>query len=132
MFTVIMSEIPNWLILPYWVIILFAIINIISIFLESSTKHAGYILSGTKKIDDIKRRDNIMILARLYLIGIYSVFFLMDTSLDWRAFLGRWGIFALLFFDSYCNIANYVDFNWHNIQNKLLDIRIKKLLKNQK
>lgn len=120
-----LTDIPEFLILPYWVIILLIIINVISIYLESSTKSHGKLTSGSQTIEDIQRRDNIKIIARIYLVIIYCAFFLFDTSSDWRAFFGRWGIFGLLFLDSYCNIANYIDFNWTKVTATICKLKIK-------
>ena len=113
------DPVPQWAILPYWVLVLVAIIDIISIYLDSSTKiginEKFMSFRGTKTIDDLKRRDRINIISRIYVILIYATFTFMDVPTDWKTFLGRRAIFWLLFFDSYCNIANYVDYNWYKI-----------------
>ncbi len=119
-----MSGIPTWLILPYWMIILFAIINIVTILLESSTKKEIEIgKQGNKTVDDVKSRDRLSAIPRIYLIIIYSVFFVYDTTLDTRAFWGRWGIFSILFIDSYCHFANYIDYHWYTIIKILIKIK---------
>ncbi len=108
---------PDWTVLPYWVIILVAIINIISIFLNSSTRKEseGNKLVGLQSVIDIKRRERISIIPRVYFVIIYTAFWIFDTSLGERSFWGRWGIFGILFIDSCLNLANYADYHWYTI-----------------
>lgn len=111
--------------LPYWIIILIAIVNIITILLESSTKKDGetYTKSGTRTLSDIKSRDKLSIIPRIYFVIIYTMFWLSpEISLDIKAVWGRWGIFSILFIDSYCHLANYIDYHWYTIL-KILRLR---------
>ena len=129
------DPVPQWAILPYWVLIVIAIINIISIYLESSTKVGTdkfISFRGTKTVADLKRRDRINIISRIYVIAIYTMFTFTDIPLDWKTFLGRRALFWVLLFDSYCNLANYVDYNWYKIVIIFNNIKLKLKSKSNK
>ncbi len=94
-------------IIPLWVIVLFSATNIVGIYWCSKLKE-----TDEKKSPDEKRREKLSMIPRAYFFLIYLSFWIFNTDLEIRAVLGRYGILAILFFDSWIKFAEIFDHYW--------------------
>ena len=85
---------------PLWMIAFFA-----------TTYVLGFYLNYRRK-DNLRKRNILSILPRLYFWAIYSSFWLFDVTVDVRSTWGRYGILAILIVDSYDEFIELWDSSW--------------------
>lgn len=99
--------------IPYWIIVLAVLINIISIVINKQGNINSMFLSALS--------------TRIYFLIIYISFWMFDTSIETRAIWSRWGILAIFVSDSTILLIFYYRRNKERI-----NLLLSKLISNLK
>ena len=125
-----MLNIPEQFIPSYLFIIFFIFIDIISVLSDMSIrKNKDY----SDLTIDVIRRNKISLLPRFYFIIIFIFVWSMGDDIisqSSKLFLERLGLIGVLLTDSYCHIANYIDYNWKYFSNSFSFTKIFRKNKN--